>query len=812
MTFLGQSITRHSLMQFLLVAAIAASLSAGLVGLLLNDLMRQKDEIFDEAVHGSKYRARLISDHAARSFEAVDLILFGAASDFGHADKFPPPQAIRNRLHERLLFLPQIVTLAAYGADGNLIADARRLNAQEDVSAQHFFKHHRDEGTLFLLEGPSSRRFDTSGRYSLRLSRLVSSPDGKFLGVLLAEVDPKFFSSFYREEDPFGFDMAALFDSDGTIMASERPDILELGKNIADLAHLTGITYPKSPISGIQQLETENTIAVFHQLPNFTLRVGVMVDRRQLLDSWQSNARETYLIIAGIVTALVGFLIIIATLLQRRTAIEEALRNSEAHLRAVFDHTDIGIIQADTNGTIRSVNPAFARMMGGRPEDFGGKTWREITHPDDIETNSRLFDDLLSGKRERYIMEKRYRRFDNNLIVWAKTNVSLVRLEDNDYPLIFGMVEDITDTRRSKDTIEALLRRSQLLLSAIGEGILGLDPSGRVAFVNPAAESLLGYSAKEMIGRRSHELVHRHQSDAAAHQDADCPMQAVLSDGNPRQVLKDGFWRKDGSMLPVEYVATPMTTESGIEGAVIAFRDVTRQLESDQEIMRSNAELEQFAYAVSHDLQEPLRMVASYVQLLGRRYQGKLDHDADDFISFAVDGAKRMQQMITDLLDYSRIQRKGNPMTSVSLDEPLLEALKNLELSIDEAGVTINIETKPLPTLTADSAQIARLFQNLIGNAIKYRSKDRETVIAIRAKRVDSHWEFDIADNGIGIDPQYFERIFQVFQRLHARSDYPGTGVGLAICRRIVERHGGRIWVTSDPGKGSTFCFTLPAN
>ncbi|TAN56229.1 MAG: GHKL domain-containing protein, partial [Rhodospirillales bacterium] len=312
--------------------------------------------------------------------------------------------------------------------------------------------------------------------------------------------------------------------------------------------------------------------------------------------------------------------------------------------------------------------------------------------------------------------------------------------------------------------------------------------------------------------KRSHELVHHHHADGTVHLEAECPMLSVLGDGKPRQVTQDVFWRKDNTMLSVEYVATPMVTESGIEGAVIAFRDISHQIESAQEIQRSNAELEQFAYAVSHDLQEPLRMVASYVQLLARRYQGKLDNDADDFIRFSVDGAKRMQQMITDLLEYSRIQRKGNPMSRVELDEPLADALKNLELSVDEAGALIEIETRPLPTVTADSAQMARLFQNLIGNAIKYREKTRKPEIHVKVKRIGAQWEFRLSDNGIGIDPQYFDRIFQVFQRLHARADYPGTGIGLAVCRRIVERHGGRIWVESEPGKGSTFIFTLPAN
>ncbi|MBF0168939.1 MAG: DUF3365 domain-containing protein [Alphaproteobacteria bacterium] len=226
---------------------------------------------------------------------------------------------------------------------------------------------------------------------------------------------------------------------------------------------------------------------------------------------------------------------------------------------------------------------------------------------------------------------------------------------------------------------------------------------------------------------------------------------------------------------------------------------------------RSNAELEQFAYAVSHDLQEPLRMVASYVQLLGRRYQGKLDADADAFIGFAADGAKRMQRMITDLLDYSRVQSKSDPFQPVALSEALDLALGNLDLIIQETEAKLSLPVGGMPTILGDKSQLGRLFQNLIGNAIKYRDTGRPPEITIAVTWKKPFWALSIQDNGIGIEPQHFERIFRVFQRLHGRDKYEGSGIGLAICKKIVERHGGRIWVESQPGQGACFCFTLPA-
>jgi signal transduction histidine kinase len=261
--------------------------------------------------------------------------------------------------------------------------------------------------------------------------------------------------------------------------------------------------------------------------------------------------------------------------------------------------------------------------------------------------------------------------------------------------------------------------------------------------------------------------------------------------------------------------------EKQVEERTLALREAIQSLQNEiaerrraeaalekktVELGRSNRDLEQFAYVASHDLQEPLRMVTSYVQLLTRRYQGKLDSDADEFIRFAEDGAVRMWKLINDLLAYSRAGTQGKELEPTDCETALHQSLDNLKMAIEENGVIVTRD--PLPTVMADHPQLIQLFQNLIGNAIKFRG-DEPPRVHVSASRNGNGWIFSVRDNGIGIAPEYAKRIFIIFQRLHSREKYAGTGIGLAICQKIVERHGGRIWVESELGKGATFYFTL---
>ncbi|MGC2731562.1 MAG: ATP-binding protein [Candidatus Sulfotelmatobacter sp.] len=271
--------------------------------------------------------------------------------------------------------------------------------------------------------------------------------------------------------------------------------------------------------------------------------------------------------------------------------------------------------------------------------------------------------------------------------------------------------------------------------------------------------------------------------------------------------------RKDGSQFPIEIMLSPLESPDGVL-VTAAIRDISTRKKAEasllnkiDELNRSNEELGQFAYIASHDLQEPLRMVASYTQLLSRRYKGKLDAEADEFIAFAVDGANRMQRLIQDLLAFSRVGTTGKDLHDTSSEEALSQALRNLRTAIQESGALVTHD--PMPTVLADEMQLTQLFQNLVGNAIKYQNPGVPRIHVAAARNGGGKWVFSVKDNGLGIDSQYFEKIFGMFQRLHKREEFAGTGIGLAICKKIIERHGSSITVESTLGQGSTFSFAL---
>jgi len=362
---------------------------------------------------------------------------------------------------------------------------------------------------------------------------------------------------------------------------------------------------------------------------------------------------------------------------------------------------------------------------------------------------------------------------------------------------------------------EQALRDSEALYHSLAESLplnlIRKDLQGRVSYCNERYCNSMGTTAAALLGKTDFDLYPRNLAEKYVAND-----RQVTASG---QVFEDveAYHSPEGDDLYMHVLKSPVYDAAGkIVGLQVVFWDVTDRWRAEKaleqtaaDLSRSNQELELFAYVASHDLQEPLRMIASYTQLLARRYKDNLDQEAHEFIGYAVDGAVRMQNLINDLLAYSRVGTRPKQLAKVDWAALLKTTLQNLRLSIEESGAEVTHDA--LPIVLGDGVQLGQLLQNMISNAIKFRG-DAKPRIHLGARQEADQWLFSVQDNGIGIDAEYFERIFIVFQRLHQRSEYPGTGIGLAICKKIVERHGGEIWVESSDGQGSTFFFTLPLN
>jgi PAS domain S-box-containing protein len=374
---------------------------------------------------------------------------------------------------------------------------------------------------------------------------------------------------------------------------------------------------------------------------------------------------------------------------------------------------------------------------------------------------------------------------------------------------LMQMTIDLEDRVAQRTESEERFRN---LAETASDAILSADSHGQIVYFNPAAERIFCYSSTEIIGQPLTTLMPERFRDP--HRQG---LDRFLRTGEARVIGKTievVARRKNGSEFPIELALSSWKTREGTFFTAI-LSDITERKQAEEhlvrmvvELKRSNDELQQFAYVASHDLQEPLRMVASYTQLLAHRYKGRLDSDADEFIGYAVDGSNRMQRLIQDLLAYSRAGTKGKALREISSENALKDALTNLRATIEESRAVVTHDS--LPAITTDGTQLAQVFQNLVGNAIKYRSAEAPHVHVSATENGGNEWIFSVRDNGLGIDPQYFERIFVLFQRLHGQTEFKGTGIGLAICKKMLERLGGRIWVESQPEKGSTFYFALP--
>ena len=489
----------------------------------------------------------------------------------------------------------------------------------------------------------------------------------------------------------------------------------------------------------------------------------------------------------------------------------DALRESEESYRMLLDGIqDHAIFMMDPGGRIVSWNAGAERIKGYGADEIIGRNFSCFFPPEDVgrgRPEEVLRMTATNGRHEEQGMRVRK---DGSRFLASLTITALRDPAGN----LRGFFEFSHDLSASKES-EAKYRG---LLEAAPDAMVVVNHDGEIVLLNAQAERTFGYRRDELVGQQVRNIIPTGFAERLIADGTRTAAEALAQQIGTGIELSGR--RKDGSEFPVEIMLSPLESPEGVL-VTAAVRDISARKKAEllllrtmAELNRSNEELAQFAYVASHDLQEPLRMVASYTQLLSDRYKGKLDSAADEFISFAVDGANRMQRSIQDLLAYSRVGTGEKNVGDISSEEAFEQAIANLRGAIEESGALLTHD--PLPAVLADEGQLVQLFQNLVGNAIKYRNPGIPQIHVSSAKdggkNDEARWIFSVRDNGLGIESKYFKKIFGMFQRLHKREEYSGTGIGLAICKKIVERHGGSISVESQLGQGSTFRFALAAS
>jgi PAS domain S-box-containing protein len=475
----------------------------------------------------------------------------------------------------------------------------------------------------------------------------------------------------------------------------------------------------------------------------------------------------------------------ITELKERERQLERRKTKLETELGEIFGRISDAFYALDDEYRFTHLNDRAVEPLDRSKEELLGRTVWDVIPDASVDRYRERFRTAMETQEP-----ATFEIYEPDFDAWYEYNL---------YPSESGLsvyFRDITD----RVEYERQLAKYETIVETIDDGIYVKDEDGHFTMVNDAYAALTGYDREELIGEHASLVVDEDTIEQSR--------ETLTASGDGRTpAMEAEIHTAEGDRVPVEGTfATLRTDDSQEEIGVV--RDVTDRKERERELEASNERLEQFAYAASHDLQEPLRMVTSYLQLLEKRYADDLDADAREFIEFAVDGADRMREMIDGLLEYSRVDTRGDPLEPVALDDVLEDAIGNLQVRIEESHAEITSE--PLPRVRGDESQLQQVLQNLLNNAIEYSGAEPPRV-RIAAERGDAKHVISVSDEGIGIDPAEQDRIFEVFQRLHGREDHPGTGIGLSLCRRIVERHDGTIRVDSEPGEGTTFSVTLPA-
>jgi PAS domain S-box-containing protein len=793
-------------------AVVALLAIAVLCGIFLASAYRSRVDALDKAAHQVNITADALEVHARALFSAQTVAMDVLAHEFSRPDWTAGERSSRiSALLRRVATgLSHVSNVVLIDRDG-LVRDAA-WDAPEgpvNLGDRPYFRTHRDVKSLEVRVGPPTVLGLGHGTV-FTVTRRLETPDGAFNGILLIAVRPQVFVDFFRTLDIGGAGYLGMLAEDGVILAREPYLDQAIGARL-DVAQL----FPRPQARGgrdsallTSPVDKVTRVVALRSLPDLKLMVLAGIGLDDALAEWRGRLQSDAVLALPMLLVLVA---VLAGLVAQTRALEASeaaavdARDALTNERQLFIGGPVVVVKwrATEGWAVEYVSPNVEQHWGYSAEALCDRpaSYATLLDPADVERVLHEITQLTAAGRPYFEQEYRIHRADG-VVRWVYDFTIVSRNADGSAASYLGYLLDITERKEMERQIEGERDFIRTVINSLPGVFYVIDPDGRFELVNDSFSRITGYSAEEILRRGPAGLLR--SEDAGALMAA---VHRVFESGSAE--VEVVLVTSEGRELPYYFTGVRFDSPAGRRLVGMGL-DVSARKCMEEDIRKSNQDLESFAYIASHDLQEPLRTVTTFVQLLKREYGSAMPVEAVEYMEFAVDGALRMSHLIRDLLQYSRAGRSRVSTDAVCrLQDAFDAAVALLTGAIADSGAQVS--AGPLPTVRGDTDQLTRLFQNLIGNALKYRHKQRPPEVRVTAE-VSGGWvTVAVADNGIGIDPEYHHKIFQVFQRLHARSDYEGTGIGLAICDKIVSAHGGRIWVESVPGSGATFAFTLPA-
>jgi PAS domain S-box-containing protein len=773
-------------------------------GIVTSLAYNERSITIERAQDADATSARLLSEHLFRVFRTSDAILGHLADLTAKRNVWYDDGEFQATTHSLIDNFHEISFVLLIGRDGTLVATSQTLSPPKiNYADRAYFKAHMAGANTTIGEPLISR---STGKTIIPVTRALHDRDGTFAGVILCAVETAYLDSVLNAARRGPNSAVSLLRTDATLLA--RQPSAGIGERFAaeEALHRTQLS-PNGRGEEVSPVDGGARLFSYASVNAYPLLVVVSETKDTVLAPWWSFVVKLALAASGLGVAFVVVARFAFAAIRREESALGSLRIAKDRLTSVIDAAPEGILGMDGDGRVTFVNDSALAIVGYSRAEFLGNELHALVHHAHADSS-----EFPAGQCPmRHALRRNQQCTVSDEVFWRADGTSVpveyvvgpMATPDGTQGAVV-LFRDITERKRAEQDMRDLMTRQRAVLTNTPIGIAIIDLNRTIIEANDAFCRVYGRQGANMVGQSARVLY----GDSDLYEDIGRRAYTQVQQG---QTFSDDVLmvRKDGSQIWVRLVAHLVDEKTPSLGVVWAAEDISLRKGLEMDLKRSNAELERFAYVASHDLRQPLRMVTSYLNLIRKRMVGRLNDDEASFLGFAVDGAKRMDRMIIDLLEYSRIGQDKGVKEAVSLTALARRAVETLGPAIADAGAEI-VLPPVLPTLLGFASELERLFQNLIGNAIKFRAPERSPKVTVECREMAREWIISIADNGIGIAPEGLGQLFVVFQRLVSRERYEGTGIGLAACRKICEHHGGRIWIESTVDVGTTFFFALP--